>query len=440
MLSYLPIVSLVLSGCGGISELEIDPLLVPANIGGTGSTVGFANGGSRGGTPSTQGTTTYLSGGASLGGKSAYAGGRMGSAGTAIEGGQIGNGGSSSVGGRVGYGGRAQGNAGGDSSLGGRIALGGAGGYVTAVGGQTPVASCPDDLSYQEVPLPVDRTLGKYADRYQPSCRAALGAPDFTYAWYASVPGTYVIDTLGSETDTVLAAYDGLCGKTELICNDDDAYGTSRQSRIVLDIVEPHFVTIVVDSYAGASGSFQLRISQAWSLVNVVLPSVVPVSVLASTAGLPDHSTSTCNGKISSSDYTYLYRAPTTGTYQFLVESSRFDPVLTLRENGPAGRELACNDDFTGSNPSVSHALYEGQLIALVTDGFEGSSGDFRLSVTLSTSDSGSCCSSSTTRVGCIDPNVASCVCASRSACCRTAWDSTCALAVSTMGCGSCGL
>lgn len=426
-LSVLPTVSLLVSGCGGISGLETDPLLLPANVGGAGSTEGVANGGSPGGAASTQVTTTYLSGGTSLGGKSAYTGGRAASTSTAVQAGEIG------------IGGRGQGGTGG-SSLGGRSALGGSGGYITSVGGQTPVASCPDDLSYQEVPLPINRTLGNYADHYQPSCRAALGAPDFTYAWYASVPGTYVIDTLGSETDTVLAAYDGLCGNTELGCNDDDAYGTSRQSRIVLDIVEPHFVTIVVDSYAGESGSFQLRINQAWTLVNVVLPSVVPVSVLASTAGLPDHSTSTCNGKISSSDYTYLYRAPTTGTYQFLAESSGFDPVLTLRESGPAGRELACNDDFTGANPSVTYALYEGQLIALVIDGFDGSSGTFRLSVTLSPNDSGSCCSSSTTRVGCVDPNTARCVCASRSACCRTAWDSTCAAAVSTLGCGSCGL
>ncbi len=48
-----------------------------------------------------------------------------------------------------------------------------------------------------------------------------------------------------------------------------------------------------------------------------------------------------------------------------------------------------------------------------------------------------SCCTTSN-KPGCIDPNVAMCVCAQDSYCCSTKWDSQCAGEVSQFGCGFC--
>jgi len=49
----------------------------------------------------------------------------------------------------------------------------------------------------------------------------------------------------------------------------------------------------------------------------------------------------------------------------------------------------------------------------------------------------GSCCAASTT-AGCVDAAIEACVCADDPYCCSTAWDSTCAGEVTSLGCGTC--
>jgi hypothetical protein len=163
------------------------------------------------------------------------------------------------------------------------------------------------------------------------------------------------------------------------------------------------------------------------------------LSVTGRTGGQLDHFTHSCSGKTSSGDYTYLFRAPIDGTYDFSVESDDFDAVVSLRGDGPAGPEIACNDDRGGPNPSVSYALCAGQDVAVVVDGFDGSFGDYRLSITLDQNDRGRCCDVGTTRVGCIDSATARCVCQQRPACCREVWNALCAASVASLGCDSCG-
>jgi hypothetical protein len=233
--------------------------------------------------------------------------------------------------------------------------------------------------------------LSNYTNTYHPRCDQGPRVADFTYNWASPANDSYIIDTLGSPTDTVLAVYEEFCGKTELRCNDDDANGTSRQSRIAIKLGLDEMVTIVVTGYTKDAGDFELKINRASSLVDSTLPSSVPLSVTGTTVGKLDHSTSTCNGKKSASDYVYLYTLPESGTYHFVVESSNFDPVLSIRDKSVAGSELTCNDDSWGeSNARITHAFGAGQTVALVIDGFEGSSGDFQLNVTFDTTDAGS--------------------------------------------------
>lgn len=70
-----------------------------------------------------------------------------------------------------------------------------------------------------------------------------------------------VVDTLGSEFDTVLSIYRGcpLTG-TLLSCNDDTLNANSLTSEIELAIVEPGEYFIVVDGFADAQGNFSLNI------------------------------------------------------------------------------------------------------------------------------------------------------------------------------------
>jgi hypothetical protein len=320
---------------------------------------------------------------------------------------------------------------------------GGTGSVTVASGGRGFAAgarTCPDETSFQPTLTPVSRSLGNYADHYTPSCKASVGSSDFTLAWWVSQPGTYLIDTLGSQADTILAVYAGLCSSKEVACNDDDAYGTSRQSRAIVTVASPDYLTIAVDGYRGSTSDFLLEIVPIASTIDTVLPSELPTITSASTLGRRDRFTSTCNGKTSSGDYVFTFQAPATGTFVFAARSIMFDPVLSLRRDGPAGDELACNDDVSvvSANSSVTVALVAGAIVAVVVDGFEGNSGDFELLISRDDSDTGSCCSASNSRLGCLDAQVAECVCASQSACCRQLWDPSCVLSVANRGCGSC--
>lgn len=306
-------------------------------------------------------------------------------------------------------------------------------------GGTSPQTECPDEINYQTTPLVVTGDLASHQDRFTPSCRAASGTADMVLGWLVPQTDTYVFDTLGSETDTVLAIYSDLCGYTEFACNDDDAV-TSKQSRIAIELSGGQFVTVVVDGWQGAAGKFELHISRAEELVNSEVPGVLPFAAEGSTWNLPDHTTSTCNDNKSSSDYTYLFTAPEVGTYRFSVSSPYFDPVLTLHADGIAGKELACNDDAEGRNPRINYALTAGQIVALIIDGKQGEQGDFHLYAQRVPDDSGACCAASNERLGCIEPDVARCVCEKRASCCREGWDATCVGIVEAQGCGFCGL
>lgn len=312
------------------------------------------------------------------------------------------------------------------------VARGGSGGTTGVIG--TAGRACLDELETRDPPVSIRTYLGQYSNIYHPSCAPEPDKPDFIYGWWVSSPDTYVVSTLGSSMDTTLAAYDGYCGRTELACNDDDA-GLSRQSRLVLNVSAPQWVTFVVH---GAPGDFTLRVERASALVDVVLNHPLPIRIKGTTVGRRDTVTSTCGSRISSNDMTFLFTAPSDGTFQFVVNGKSFWPALSLRQGGPAGEEISCNLASTGKNSSLSYAMRAGQSVAVIVDGLLGEVGDFDLAVSEDPSDSGSCCESSMQRAGCIDQGIMQCVCKVRHDCCYYFWDPSCVDAMQTLGCGSC--
>ena len=72
--------------------------------------------------------------------------------------------------------------------------------------------------------------------------------------------------------------------------------------------------------------------------------------------------------------------APATATYRFHTGSDNFDPVLSLREETCEGVEIACNDDFITSSPSIEHELLEGEEVIVIVDS-QGQAGKARLHI-----------------------------------------------------------
>jgi hypothetical protein len=81
--------------------------------------------------------------------------------------------------------------------------------------------------------------------------------PEATFLFTAPMGGTYLIDTRGSNVDTVLYVRNATCEGAELACN-DDFEGTSSQVIVELTAAQP--IVVVVDSL-NDGGDFTLNIA-----------------------------------------------------------------------------------------------------------------------------------------------------------------------------------
>ncbi len=95
-------------------------------------------------------------------------------------------------------------------------------------------------------------------------------APDATFLYAAPADGTYTIDTIGSDFDTLLsvrgsecAGQPPLCSCTgpQLACNDDIVAGSNKQSRVSLSLFTGQLILIAVDGIGSASGNFTLNVN-----------------------------------------------------------------------------------------------------------------------------------------------------------------------------------
>ena len=117
---------------------------------------------------------------------------------------------------------------------------------------------CPEgDLgSATGLDLATGTTVGA-TDDITPGCTG--GGADATLRWEAPADGTWVIDTLGSDYDTVLTVLAGDCAGEEMICVDDSG---GPQSRAAVSVTAGEVLIIGVDGFAGQSGAYTLSITQ----------------------------------------------------------------------------------------------------------------------------------------------------------------------------------
>ncbi|MFT6395340.1 MAG: hypothetical protein ACJAYU_000082 [Bradymonadia bacterium] len=107
-----------------------------------------------------------------------------------------------------------------------------------------------------------------FAYSYIAECGSAAGgtpaggenARDAFYIWTAPASGTFVIDTLGSTFDTLLAVLDGECGGEEIACNDDGFAGEEQtRSSVEIEVSGGDVVTIALGGWGFSSGDYVLN-------------------------------------------------------------------------------------------------------------------------------------------------------------------------------------
>ena len=213
------------------------------------------------------------------------------------------------------------------------------------------------------------------------SCAPGGDGEEATLAWVAPSTGSYVIDTIGSEIDTLLYVLES-CEGEELACNDD---AVGLQSQLTLDAEEGDAFVIVVDPYRVASlGDWVLNIELVPAIcAETDLGSEVGELASGSNAGTTTDYLIDCGRLDGGSDVSFLWTAPSAGDWTFDTLGSDFDTMLAVfdGECTTASDRLACNDDTEGFLSSVTVTLDEGQAITVVVAGFDARTGDYVLNV-----------------------------------------------------------
>jgi len=126
-------------------------------------------------------------------------------------------------------------------------------------GGDTisPPTCTPDFEAEGDGPIASGVTSG--TSRQGGSC-GGDSAPEAIVTWTASFAGTYGINTVGSDYDTVLYVRRGTCDGLEAECDDD---GRSPQSEVFIDAAAGESFYIFVDGYSSNMGSWVLNVEPA---------------------------------------------------------------------------------------------------------------------------------------------------------------------------------
>ncbi len=238
---------------------------------------------------------------------------------------------------------------------------------------------CPDEtIDGAMLPQALMGDMTGLFDDVIQSCGGG-GGEDSLYEFTAPADATFIFDTAGSGIDTTLSVIDG-CGGPELACNDD--VGMELTSQLSLPMTMGQTAIVVVDSFDGMSGAFNLNVTQLvpGACPDTDLGMMVPQATMGDNTGLVDDHDASCAP--DGDDAMFQFTAPMDGMYVFDTNGSVIDTVLSAID-GCGGMELDCNDDTAGTDSELTVDLTMGQSIILVVDGFGGDEGAFNLNISV---------------------------------------------------------
>ena len=239
----------------------------------------------------------------------------------------------------------------------------------------------------------------------EPSHAGGTPSKSVWYTWTASASGPVTISTAGSNFDTMLAVYTGsaLGGLASVASNDDAPNVTT--SLVAFTAALGTTYQIAVDGYAGAAGNIVIVLtpsagsgSSGGAIANdsFARPSPIGpsgglfnVSSVGATKepGEPDHA----NDRGGTSLW-WTWTAPSAGTVAISTADSNFDTTLAVYTgNALTGLTvIAANDDSPNTvTSSVAFFTSAGQTYRIVVDGYDGASGNVRLTLAWSLGGSG---------------------------------------------------
>ncbi len=235
-----------------------------------------------------------------------------------------------------------------------------------------------------------DNNVGATEEPGEPDHAGNPGGKSVWWAWVAPSNGTYVLDTVGSRVDTVLAVYTGSAINTLSLVGEDDNRSDGGASAVKFFAAGGTTYQFAVDGFAGTNGvsagdillnlnptqilndDFAERVSLAGQTNQVT------ASNLGATKepGEPNH-----GGNAGGRSVWWTWTAHLTGPVLVSTRNSTFDTALAVY-TGTTLASLALvaeNDDANPADPAagsvVLFAGVAGQTYQIAVDGYRFSDG-----------------------------------------------------------------
>lgn len=211
------------------------------------------------------------------------------------------------------------------------------------------------------------------------------------YQWSAPADGELVVNTEGSNFDTVLAVYQGEQLGSLLLLRADDDSGEGFTSRVVLEVRKDSAYRIVADGYGSRTGEIVLNYeftasvqpvgNDAFANREVLNTLVASGDNLNFTAepGEPDHAGR--SAPVRSAWWTWT--ASASGSVTLDTRNSDFDTTLAVYQGSSLGglTEVAANDDAIGTQSRVVFTASQGVTYQIAVAGWRGQQGNIRLNI-----------------------------------------------------------
>lgn len=223
---------------------------------------------------------------------------------------------------------------------------------------------------------------------------SAPAARSVWWSWTAPASGPVAIDTIGSDFDTVLAAYTGAAVNALAVIARDDDSGGSGTSRITFEAVAGTAYQIAVDGFDGATGqiALALRLTPVAGPANDAFADRIALSGSSASAGGANQGASAEAGEPGHAGFAathsvwWTWTAPAAGQVTIDTTGSDFDTLLAVYAGSTVGALtlLAADDQSGGNNTSrVSFPVTSGAVCQIAVDGWNGQTGGIQLHIAL---------------------------------------------------------
>ena len=220
-------------------------------------------------------------------------------------------------------------------------------------------------------------------DSLTPSCEISTGE-ELVYRWETPSDGCWTLDTVGSTIATTLMLMDNSSAcPVEDDCDASSGSDGTSGSVSIQALAGDEYYLVADGATASEQGDIQMNVSTGTAVpTDGDLASGMGAGVSTGTLLVTDGSdlTASCGSSANNVDLVYSWTAPAAATFDFSLENSGYDTVISLHD-GCSGTEHSCNDDFHSLQSQSSLTMTSGEEVLIRVSGYSSNTGTFTLGI-----------------------------------------------------------